>query len=168
MKLSTLFILFTTVVFTVKSLPAQTANASLNILTLNSGQVSRGGITDLQVSVGNTGRDSIGINKVRAQISIPAAIATALPTTEQTGLPPGWTITVNTGNTITICNGNDIIKANTQRQLFIKLKGTAAGGPSTINAFLLFSNGIICTAPGVLAGDSPADNSSTTTIRVRR
>jgi len=87
------------------------ANATLNILTLNSGQVILGGTVDIQVTVGNTGPGSITTNKVRAQISIPIAIATALPTPQQTGLPSGWTVTVNTGGSITVCNGTDAIPA---------------------------------------------------------
>jgi len=92
------------------------ANATLNILTLNSGQVILGGTVDIQVTVGNTGPGSITTNKVRAQISIPIAIATALPTPQQTGLPSGWTVTVNTGGSITVCNGTDAIPAGAQRQ----------------------------------------------------
>lgn len=143
------------------------ANATLNILTLNSGQVTMGGTVDIQVTVGNTGPGSITANKVRAQISIPIAIAGALPTPQQTGLPPGWTITANlpTGS-ITVCNGSDIIPAGAQRQIFIKVQGTSVGGPSTINGTLLFSSGTSCTAPGTLAGDNTADNTGTTSIQV--
>ena len=89
---------------TVSSASGQ-ANASINLLTLNSGQVNQGGVVDVQVTVGNTGPvSSIGVNKVRAQISIPIAIASALPNAGQTGLPAGWTILSNTGGVITVCN----------------------------------------------------------------
>ena len=143
------------------------ANATLNILTLNAGQVNVGSVVDLQVSVGNTGPGSIGINKVRAQISIPIAIATALPTAQQSGLPAGWIILTNTGAGITVCNGSDIIPPGEQRQLFIKLQGTAVGGPSTINGSLSFGPGSgVCTGPGSLPGDNTADNTSTSSITV--
>ena len=142
------------------------ANATLNILTLNSGQVILGGTVDIQVTVGNTGPGSITANKVRAQISIPIAIATALPTPQQTGLPSGWTVTVNTGGSITVCNGTDVIPAGAQRQIFIKVQGTSVGGPSTINGSLLFSSGTSCTTPGTLAGDNTSDNTGTTSIQV--
>jgi len=126
-----------------------------------------GNIIDLQVSVGNTGPGSIGVNKVRAQISIPIAIATALPNAQQSGLPAGWIILTNTGAGITICNGTDIIPAGEQRQLFIKIQGTAVGGPSTINGSLSFGPGTgVCTGPGSLPGDNTADNTSTTSITV--
>ena len=61
-----------------------------------------------------------------------------------------------------------MIAANDRRKLLIAIKGVKAGGPSTISAQLSFSNGEAPgTTPGVLAGDIPADNSSTTTIRVK-
>lgn len=144
------------------------ANANLNILTLNSGQVSQGAVVDLQVSVGNTGpNSSIGVNKVRAQISIPIAIATALPTAQQTGLPAGWIVLTNTGSAITVCNGTDVIPVGEQRQIFIKIQGTAVGGPSTINGSLSFGPGSgVCTGPGSLSGDNTADNTSTSSITV--
>jgi hypothetical protein len=143
------------------------ANAFINVLTLNSGQVNQGQVVDVQVSVGNTGPSFIGRNKVRAQISIPIAIATALPNAQQTGLPAGWIITANTGGTITICNGTDQIPAGEQRQILIKVQGTAAGGPSTVAGVLSFGPGTgVCTGPGSLAGDNTADNTSTSTIQV--
>lgn len=141
------------------------ANPSLNILTLNSGEVTEGEIVDIQVTVGNTGPSFIGTNKVRAQVSIPS-IATAAANVDQTGLPAGWTITVNNGSSITVCNGTDPIPSGTQRQVFIKVRGVSAGGPSTINASLLFSNGTSCTIPGTQNGDNTADNIATTSLTV--
>ena len=143
------------------------ANAFLNILTINGGQVNVGSTIDLQVSVGNSGPADIGVNKVRAQISIPIAIATALPNVQQTGIPAGWIILTNNGAGITICNGTDIIPAGEQRQIFIKIQGTAVGGPSTIAGALNFGPGTgVCTGPGSLSGDNTADNTSTTSITV--
>lgn len=143
------------------------ANASLNILTLNSGQVFVGGTVDIQVTVGNTGPNSIAAFKVRAQISVPIAIVNLLtPASNQTGLPPGWTITVLNAGSIIICNGTDVIPAGTQRQIFVKMQGIAIGGPSTINGSLLFSNGSSCNVTGTLAGDNTADNTGTTSIQV--
>jgi Ricin-type beta-trefoil lectin domain-like/Secretion system C-terminal sorting domain/SprB repeat len=165
MKLIKLLMLFLIGAFAVTSANGQTANASLNIITLNNGQVGLGQTGDIQVSVGNTGPGNILANKVRAQISIPIAIASALPNAQQTGLPPGWTITVNTGGSITVCNGSDVIPAGTQRQVFIKVTGTALGGPSTVNGSLLFSSGTSCTIPGTLSGDNVADNTATTSIQ---
>ncbi len=143
------------------------ANASLNILTQNSGQVIQGGTVDIEVTVGNTGpTGAIGAYKVRAQISVPIAIANILPNAQQTGLPSGWTITVNNGGAITICNGTDVIPVGASRTILIKVQGNNIGGPSTVNGNLLFSNGTSCNIPGSLSGDNIADNSSTSSIEV--
>lgn len=145
------------------------ANASINILTQNSGQVTQGGIVNIEVTVGNTGPVSpIGQFKVRAQISVPIAICNILPTVQQTGLPPGWTVSayVGGGSAITVCNGTDVIPVGTARTILIKVQGNVIGGPSTVTGNLLFSNGVSCTIPGTLAGDNTADNGSTSSIQV--
>ncbi|MDZ4794927.1 MAG: T9SS type A sorting domain-containing protein [Bacteroidota bacterium] len=162
------FLLFFLLIFTSVSELAAQANASINLLTLNSGLVNLGGNVNLQVTVGNTGPISpIGVNKVRAQISIPIAIASAAPNIEQTGLPAGWIILSNTGGVITVCNGTDIIPVGAQRQVLIKIRGDAVGGPSTIAGQLTFGPGTgICTGLGTLSGDLPADNISQSTIQV--
>ncbi len=167
MKLSNLITLFLAGVLTITNTYGQ-ANASLNILTLNSGGVSLGGTVDIQVTVGNTGPvSSIGVNKVRAQISIPIAIASALSNVQQTGLPAGWTILSNTGGVITVCNGSDVIPVGAQRQVLIKVQGNTIGGPSTVAGALSFGPGTgVCTGLGSLAGDITADNTSTSTITV--
>ena len=165
-KLFKILILFLVGAFTASGASGQ-ANATLNILTANSGQVIVGGVVDIQVTVGNTGPSSITANKVRAQISVPSAIALPLATSQQTGLPAGWFVTANLANgTITVCNGTDVIPAGAQRQVYIKVQGISVGGPSTVNGTLLFSNGTSCTTPGTLAGDNTADNTATTSIQV--
>ncbi|MDZ4794933.1 MAG: hypothetical protein SGI83_11695, partial [Bacteroidota bacterium] len=167
MKLIKLLMLMLVCAITVSSASGQ-ANASINLLTLNSGQVNQGGVVDVQVTVGNTGPvSSIGVNKVRAQISIPIAIASALPNAGQTGLPAGWTILSNTGGVITVCNGTDVIPVGQQRQIFIKIQGNTVGGPSTVAGQLGFGPGTaVCTGLGTLSGDLPADNISQSTIQV--
>lgn len=144
------------------------ANASINVLTLNGGVVNLGSVVDVQVTVGNTGPvSSIGVNKVRAQISIPVAIASALPNAQQTGLPPGWTILSNTGGVIQVCNGSDIIPVGQQRQVLIKVQGNAEGGPSTVSGVLSFGPGTaVCTGLGTLSGNITADDISQSTIQV--
>ncbi len=167
MKLLKTLFLSAIAAFTFSTVSGQ-ANASINILTLNGGIVNVGGTVDVQVTVGNTGPvSSIGVNKVRAQISIPVAIANAAPNAEQTGLPAGWIILSNTGGVITVCNGTDVIPVGAQRQVFIKLQGHTAGGPSTVSGQLSFGPGTaVCTGLGSLSGDLPADNSSQSTITV--
>ena len=168
MKIFKLTLLFFAGSFAVSTAAAQ-ANAYINILTQNSGQVIIGGVVNIEVTVGNTGPVSpIGINKVRAQISIPIAICNILPAVQQTGLPPGWTVSayISGGSSITVCNGTDVIPVGAARTILIKVQGNVIGGPSTVTGNLLFSNGVSCTVPGTLAGDNTADNSSTSSIQV--
>ncbi len=167
-KIFKLIVLFFGALFAISDAAAQ-ANAFINILTQNSGQVAVGGIVNIEVTVGNTGPVSpIGQFKVRAQISVPIAICNALPAVQQTGLPPGWTVSayVGGGSSITVCNGTDVIPVGTARTILIKVQGNVIGGPSTVTGNLLFSNGVSCTVPGTLAGDNTADNSSTSSIQV--
>lgn len=143
------------------------ANASINVLTQNSGLVGIGNTIYIQVDVGNTGPASnIGVNKVRAQISVPSAIVTISPNAQQDGLPAGWSILTNTGSAITVCNGTDIIPVGTVRTVLIKVQGVAVGGPSTVTGVLSFGPGTaVCTGPGSLSGDITADNTSNSSIQ---
>jgi Secretion system C-terminal sorting domain len=170
MKRIKVSILFFTACISFYTLSAQTqlaTNANINIVTANAGVVNQGSTIDLSVSVTNTGANPIQRNRVRPFISIPVAIASALASPLQTGLPAGWVITANAGSTITICNGTDVIPAGETRTAIIKIQGTAVGGPSTIGGTLQFGPGTtVCTGLGTLNGDSPADNTSTTTITV--
>ena len=80
MKLVKLLVLFLVSAFMYGTAAGQ-ANASINVLTQNSGQVNLGGTVYIEVSVGNTGpTSSIGVYKVKTQISVPSSIVT-IPTT---------------------------------------------------------------------------------------
>jgi Secretion system C-terminal sorting domain len=152
--------------YLVTSASAQ-ANAYINILTLNSGQVALGSTVDIQVEVGNNGTANITASKVKTAITVPTSLVSILPNAQQTGLPAGWTILSNTaGGVITLCNGTDVIAPSTSRIFLIKVQGNTLGGPSTIVGQLSFSGGINCASPGSLTGDNPADNSSTSSIQV--
>lgn len=146
---------------------ATAQNAMVNIMTRDAGIVKKGKNVFLEVTINNTNPTNyIGIYKLKVQVNVPSSIATI----EEKGheLPTNWSVASNDGTTIYLSNGKDMIAANDRRTLLIALKGVKAGGPSTISAQLTFSNGEAPgTAPGVLAGDNPADNSSTTTIRVK-
>ncbi len=167
MKRLKLFVLVFTGVLSVSGAAGQ-ANASINVLTQNSGNVNIGGTVNIQVTVGNTGpTSSIGIYKIRTQVSVPSAIAGILPNAQQTGLPAGWTITSNNGSTINLSNGTDIIPVGVQRTILIAVQGNTTGGPSTVSGGLSFSNGNAPgTGPGTLAGDITADNTSQSSITV--
>jgi hypothetical protein len=153
--------------FATKNVSAQ--NTLINVLTRNSGTVSKGETVFVEVTICNTDAlDSIPAYKLKPQISVPASIAGIPPKGHE--LPDGWTITSNDGATIRLSNGTDKIPAHGCRTILIAVKGNTIGGPSTISGNLSFSNGV---APGSAPGaatvnDNPADNSSTSTCTVTR
>jgi hypothetical protein len=142
-------------------------NLSLNILVRNSGKVKKGDIVFLEVTVCNLDASvAAPAYKLRPQISVPPGIVT-IPTTGHV-LPNGWTV-LNTKDTqIWLSNGTDKIAAGECRTLLIALQAIEYGRPSTVSGNLLFSNG---QPPGLVTGsqtqgDSPADNSSASTVEV--
>lgn len=144
-------------------------NVMLNVLTQNSGIVKKNEIIFFEVTINNTnGFKSIPPYKLRPQISFPLSLV-EIPETGHV-LPKGWTIISNTKGVVVLSNGSDLIPETEGRTILIAMKGKAVGGPSTIMANLSFSTGI---APGFAvgsapAGDNPADNVSTSTIRVEK
>lgn len=148
---------------------AASQDVLMNIITQNSGIINIDGIVFLEITVCNkSSTTSIPVYKLRPQISFPAEIV-SIPDTGHI-LPPGWTITFSKDAVIRLSNGNDEIPLHACRTILIAAKGKAVGGPSTISGTLTFSNGI---APGTVAGastsgDNPADNVSTTSIKVTR
>jgi Secretion system C-terminal sorting domain len=166
MKLSTLLILFPALLLGVSTAQGQ-ANAFIQVLTLNSGNVDLGGTGDIQITVGNSGPTSnIAANNVRTQVSVPSALVSLLPNAQQTGIPAGWIITSNNGTTIQLCNGSDVITPGTQRNIIIKIQGNTIGGPLTVSGGLSFRSGTNCAAPGTLAGNNTADDNGTSSITV--
>lgn len=158
-------ILLLITIFTCTGITAQ--NLSLNILVRNSGKVNKNGTVMLEVTVCNTDATvAAPAFKLRPQISIPASIVT-IAATEHV-LPAGWSITANKGAQLWLSNGTDTIAAGDCRTILIAMKGIAAGGPSTVSGNLLFANGMAPgnTTGGQLPGDSPGDNSSTSTVEV--
>ncbi len=159
-----IFLLFVTG-FIFKNTVAQT-NASLNIVSANSGVVNQGSILELTVTVTNTGANPISAQRVRVQISVPSAVGLPLATGSQNALSPNWIVTSNTaGGVITICNNTDVIPAGATRTSIVKISANALG-TGGINAGLAFGNGTSCTAFGSLTGDNTGDNSSSTPITV--
>ena len=142
-------------------------NIMINVLTLNSGKVKKGGVIYFEVTIYNTSpTTALSIYKIRPQISFPTSLV-SIPDTGHI-LPKGWTITANKNGVVTLSNGTDIILENTSRTILIAMKADAIGGPSSIVGNLFFSNGI---APGTLNGifskdDNIADNSSSSTVKV--
>jgi hypothetical protein len=166
MKLSTLLILFSASLLGATNASGQ-ANAYIQVLTLNSGNVNLGQTGDIQVTVGNTGpTNNIAANNVRTQVSVPNALVSLLPNAQQTGIPAGWVITSNNGTTIQLCNGSDVIAPGTQRNGIIKIQGNTIGGPLTVSGGLTFRSGTNCAAPGTLAGNNTADDNGTSSVTV--
>ncbi|MFT3981991.1 MAG: hypothetical protein QM687_16105 [Ferruginibacter sp.] len=142
-------------------------NVMINVLTQNSGIVKKNEIIFFEVTISNTSATtSVPAYKLKPQISFPGNIV-IVPTSGHK-LPSGWTILSNNNGVVVLSNGTDIIPENQSRTILISVKGTNAGGPSSIVANLGFSNG---TAPGnaagsTTAGDNIADNASSSTIKV--
>lgn len=166
MKLLKLIALASAGLFLCKTASSQ--NAMVNILTQKFGMVKKGETVFLEVTINNTDpNDYISVYKIRAQISVPSAIASI----DSAGhvLPTGWTVISNNGSTINLSNGKDMIAASDARTLLIAIRGNKSGGPSTIACQLSFSDGNAPgAAPGTLQRENPADNSSTTTIMVHK
>jgi hypothetical protein len=166
MKLLTLLIIFSAGLLGVTTSLGQ-ANAYIQVLTLNSGNVDLAGTVDIQVTVGNTGpANNIAANNVRTQVSVPSSLVSILSNAQQTGIPAGWSITSNNGTTIQLCNGSDVIAPGTLRNVLIKVQGNTIGGPLTVSGGLTFRSGSNCAAPGTLAGNNTADDNGTSSITV--
>lgn len=145
---------------------AASQNVMMNIMTQDAGIVKKGKTVFLEVTINNTDLSShIGVYKIRTQISVPSDIISIADSGHV--LPNGWTVTANTGSSIMISNGKDMIAAKDARTILIALRGNKTGGPSTITGTLSFSNGEAPgTTAGLIKGDNPGDNSSTTTCKV--
>jgi hypothetical protein len=165
MKLLKLFTLV--LLSTLMSEYASSQNISLNVLTQNSGIIHMGGTVFLEVTICNTNSStSVPAYKLKPQISFPSQLL-SIPDTGHI-LPAGWTIIFNKEGVVRLSNGNDEFLPNQCRTLLIAAIGKQAGGPSTISGNLGFANGV---EPGTISGgptkgDNPADNASTTTIKV--
>lgn len=158
------FLSFLIIIFS-KNVFAQ--NVLLNVLTLNSGVVSKNKFVFLEVSITNTSAAiSVPLYKLKPQISFPANLVSIADTGHI--LPNGWKIISNKNAVVTLTNGEDEIPTNTTRTILIAMKAKEVGGPLTISGNLYFSNGI---APGNVAGvstigDNKGDNVSSSSIKV--
>lgn len=144
-------------------------NVLLNVLTQNSGIVSKNKLVFLEVSISNTSATkTVPAYKLRPQISFPENLVSIADTGHT--LPAGWKIISNKNAVVILSNGTDMIPENASRTILIAMRAKEIGGPSTISGNLTFSDG---KAPGLIVGtatigDNVADNASTTTIKVLR
>jgi hypothetical protein len=168
-KMKLFKLIFLVIATSCMSKNAASQDVLLNILTQNSGIINKNGTVFLEITVCNkSSTTAIPVYKLRPQISFPSELLN-IPDTGHV-LPPGWTLTFNNGSVIRLSNGTDQLPIHECRTILIAAQGKAVGGPSTISGNLTFSNGI---APGAVAGpatpgDNPADNASTTTVKVTR
>ena len=154
MKLFKLIMLFVVAAFTFAGASAQ-SNATINMLTLNSGTVGINGTGTLLVTIGNTGPSTaIANGKINATISA-QPLVTFAPTASQS-LPAGWTIVNNLGSSLILCNSSTTIPVGTAANINIALVGGATAGSGIISGSLSYRTN--CTAPGSLAGNSTADD----------
>lgn len=161
MKLIKLIVLLFLGAFAVTGASAQ-ANATLNMLTLNSGDIISNGSGTLQATVGNTGPSTtIPNGRINLQITVPPTITIAAT---QSGLPAGWTVTNNNGTVINICNSSVTIPVNTSANLLIALQGGATLTSGVISGQISFRTN--CTGPGSLSGNNTADDGSTAGFNV--
>ena len=163
MKFIKLLVLLFVSAFVATEVGAQ-ANATLNMLTLNSGDViQNGGSGTLRVTVGNTGPTStIPAGRIQAQITLPASITLAPTASQPTNA--GWTITVVNSQVANICNSSTTIPVNTQQNINVALVGGTTLTSGVITGQLTFRTN--CTAPGSLAGNALADDQSTAGYQV--
>jgi hypothetical protein len=142
-------------------------NVLLNVLTQNTGIVSKNKSVFLEISISNTSANkTVPAYKLRPQISFPANLV-SIPDTGHI-LPIGWKIISNNDGVVFLSNGTDAMPENTNRTILILMKGKKIGGPSTIIGNLVFSNGLEPgSAVGVSTlGDNNRDNISSSTITV--
>lgn len=148
-------------VFAISGVFAQ-ANVTLNMLTLNNGDVIQNGTGTLQATVGNTGPSTtIPNGRINLQITVPPSISIAAT---QSSLPTGWTVTNNNGTVINLCNSSATVPVNTATQVIITLQGGASTATGVISGQISFRTN--CTAPGSLSGNNPADDASTAGYQV--
>ena len=144
-------------------------NVMLNAVTHHSGIVKLNETVFFEIKVSNTSPViAIPAYKIKIQINFPESLVN-VPDTGHV-LPDGWKILSNKNGVVLLSNGTDIIAENENRNLLIAIQGKAVGGPSSIKANLFFANGIEpgVTAGSSLKGDNTADNSSSSSIEVRR
>lgn len=168
MKLIKIFIAFCLAAFFMTStVMGQQANATIQVLPGNSGQVPVNGILSLQITVGNTGTDPYGSARLRPLVTVPGSV-TFLANALQDGLPVGWTILTNTGSQLRICNTTDPLGSTQSRTIFLKVQaGPTVTVPQTFQGQINFGNGTTCAnGPATPGGNNIADDAASSTIEV--
>lgn len=159
MKLFKLVMLLFVGAFLNQEVAAQ-ANVSLNMLTLNSGDVIINGSGTLEITLNNTGPTSvIPAGRLQVQITVPTSISIPAPQTIS-----GYTFTSLNAQTVNICNSSTPIPVNGASTFTIALLGGATATTGVISGQTTFRTN--CTAPGSLAGNNTADDAGTAGFQV--
>ncbi len=131
------------------------ANASLDLTTLNSGNIIVNGVGSLQIRVNNTGpTSSIPAGKIQVQITVPPNIS--IPSGQTA---TGWTINTVNSQVANICNSGTIIPVAGQGEVILNLLGGPVAGAGSMSGQITFKTN--CTAPGSLSGNNTADDAAT-------
>ena len=169
--MKTLFIILfvgLTTAFSTKAQPPA-ADFDINILMVPA-TLQQNNTGDLLVSTCNNGNLDIVANSLRITISVGT-------NAEITGLDPAsdprWTVlssTIGTNNTYQLKNTGgtmtQLTGANPCANLILKVKGTVAGGPSTITGtigYITAPNPLLGGAPNASQGNSSTANDNSTT-----
>ncbi|MBL0358279.1 MAG: hypothetical protein IPP72_16055 [Chitinophagaceae bacterium] len=159
MKLIKLIMLLFVGAFLNQEVAAQ-ANVSLNMLTLNSGDVIINGSGTLQITLNNTGPTStIPAGRLQVQVTVPTSISIPAPQTIS-----GYTFTSLNAQTVNICNSGTAIPVGGASTFTIALLGGATATTGVISGQTTFRTN--CTAPGSLAGNNTADDAATAGFQV--
>jgi len=159
MKLIKLFMLLFVGAFLSQEVAAQ-ANVSLNMLTLNSGDVIINGSGTLQITLNNTGPTStIPAGRLQVQVTVPTSIS--IPASQTIS---GYTFTSLNAQTVNICNSATSIPVGGASTFTIALLGGPTATTGVISGQTTFRTN--CTAPGSLAGNNTADDAATAGFQV--
>lgn len=136
------------------------ANVSLNMLTLNSGDVIINGAGTLEITLNNTGPTStIPTGRLQVQVTVPTSISIPTPQTIA-----GYTFTSLNAQTVNICNSGTSIPVGGASTFTIALLGGPTATTGVISGQTTFRTN--CTAPGSLAGNNTADDAATAGFQV--
>jgi hypothetical protein len=159
MKLFKLLMLLLAGTFLSKEIAAQ-ANVSLNMLTLNSGDVIINGAGTLQITLNNTGPTStIPAGRLQVQVTVPSSIS--IPAGQTIA---GYTFTLINPQVVNICNSTTPIAVGAASNFTIALLGGPTATTGVISGQTTFRTN--CTAPGSLSGNNTADDAATAGFQV--
>lgn len=160
-------LIFLSAIISSTSVMGQAANATIQVLPANSGQVAVNDFLDLRIDIGNTGPDGYGAARLRPLVTVPGSV-TFIASILQPPLPLGWTILSNTGAQLRLCNTADPLGVNQNRTITLRVQaGNTTTPPQTFQGQMNFGNGTTCANfAAVPGGNNIVDDIATSTIQV--